>query len=72
MISYLERHNVPWQIIVTKSDKVPAKQLAKRITIMKVGKAQKQWATATLASTARVGRIIDYRWLSMIIDGKLF
>lgn len=35
MISYLERHNVPWQIIVTKSDKVPAKQLAKRITIMK-------------------------------------
>lgn len=35
MISYLERHNVAWQIIVTKSDKVPAKQLAKRITIMK-------------------------------------
>jgi len=37
MISYLERHNVAWQIIVTKSDKVPAKQLAKRITIMKDG-----------------------------------
>ena len=36
MISFLERHNVAWQIIVTKSDKVPAKQLAKRITIMKV------------------------------------
>ncbi|CAK9018784.1 unnamed protein product [Durusdinium trenchii] len=35
MISYLERHNVPWQIIVTKSDKVPGKTLAKRITIMK-------------------------------------
>ena len=37
MISFLERHNVAWQIIVTKSDKVPAKQLAKRITIMKDG-----------------------------------
>ena len=35
MISFLERHNVAWQIIVTKSDTVPAKQLAKRITIMK-------------------------------------
>lgn len=34
MISYLERHNVPWQIVVTKSDKVPAKQLAKRVTTM--------------------------------------
>ncbi|CAJ1399664.1 unnamed protein product [Effrenium voratum] len=35
MISYLERHDVAWQVVVTKCDKVVGKQLAKRLTIMK-------------------------------------
>ena len=35
MIAYLERHSVPWQIIVTKCDKVPGKEIARRLTIMK-------------------------------------
>mmetsp|Transcript_118384 Transcript_118384/g.339823 ORF Transcript_118384/g.339823 Transcript_118384/m.339823 type:complete len:978 (-) Transcript_118384:24-2957(-) len=34
MIAYLERHSVPWQIVVTKCDKVIKKAVAKRITIM--------------------------------------
>ncbi|CAE7509202.1 engB [Symbiodinium necroappetens] len=35
MIAYLERHSVPWQIIVTKCDKVPSKEIARRLTILK-------------------------------------
>lgn len=35
MIAFLERHNVPWQIVVTKCDKVVRRDLAKRITLMK-------------------------------------
>jgi len=34
MISYLERHGVSWQIIVTKCDKVKKRDLAKRLTVM--------------------------------------
>lgn len=34
MIAYLERHAVKWQILVTKSDRVKNKELARRITIM--------------------------------------
>ena len=35
MIAYLERHSVPWQIIVTKCDKVPSKDIARRLTVLK-------------------------------------
>jgi len=34
MISYLERHRVPWQIIVTKCDLVKSKELARRLTVL--------------------------------------
>ncbi|CAE8586221.1 unnamed protein product, partial [Polarella glacialis] len=34
MIAYLERHSVPWQIVVTKCDTVKGKDLSKRLTIM--------------------------------------
>lgn len=34
MIAYLERHNVSWQVVVTKCDQVKSKDLAKRITIL--------------------------------------
>lgn len=34
MIAYLERHNVPWQVVVTKCDKVKWKDVAKRVTLM--------------------------------------
>ncbi|CAK0897030.1 unnamed protein product [Prorocentrum cordatum] len=33
-ISYLERHNVKWQLVLTKCDKVKSKELAKRITML--------------------------------------
>lgn len=35
MISYLERHCVMWQIVVTKCDKVVPKEIARRLTVLR-------------------------------------
>ena len=42
MIAYLERHGVPWQIIVTKCDKIPSKDIARRLTILKEDLSQQR------------------------------
>eukprot|EP00933_Yihiella_yeosuensis_P084467 TRINITY_DN9898_c0_g1_i4.p1 TRINITY_DN9898_c0_g1~~TRINITY_DN9898_c0_g1_i4.p1 ORF type:complete len:842 (+),score=179.75 TRINITY_DN9898_c0_g1_i4:129-2654(+) len=34
MIAYLERHSVPWQIVVTKCDQVKGRELSKRLTVL--------------------------------------
>jgi len=35
MVAYFERHNVSWQIVLTKTDKITQKDLSRKITLLK-------------------------------------